>query len=135
MKYLLDTNACIEYLNNKKSPVAISLAAQSPDDVALCSVVKAELYFGAARCRSPETAFEKVSTFVSGFESFPFDDAAAQTSAVLRAKLAATGTPIGPYDVQIAAIAMARGLTLVTHNSREFARVEGLEWADWEKEA
>lgn len=85
MKYLLDTNACIEYLNNKKSPVAIRLAAQSPDDVALCSVVKAELYFGAARCRSPETAFEKVSTFVSGFESFPFDDTAAQTSAALRA--------------------------------------------------
>jgi len=49
--------------------------------------------------------------------------------------LAATGTPIGPYDVQIAAIAMARGLMLVTHNSREFARVEGLKWEDWEKEA
>ena len=66
------------------------------------------------------------------FVSLPFDDAAASVYAIIRAHLESAGTPIGPYDLQIAAIALANGLTLVTHNTREFSRVPGLLLEDWE---
>lgn len=132
MKYLLDTNVCIEYLNNRQSPIAARLARVAANDVALCAVVKAELFFGVARCRNPEAARAKMFEFMSEFVSFPFDDAAAETCGMLRTNLAAAGMPIGPYDLQIAAIALSRGLTLVTHNTREFARIDGLQWEDWE---
>jgi tRNA(fMet)-specific endonuclease VapC len=62
----------------------------------------------------------------------PFDDAAAVVYGEIRAALAQAGTPIGPNDLQIAAIALANDLTLVTHNTREFTRVQGLKLADWE---
>jgi len=68
------------------------------------------------------------------FESLPFDDAAAGKFGEIRATLARLGTPIGPYDLQIAAIAMVNGLTLVSHNTREFLRVTGLQLVDWEQE-
>jgi tRNA(fMet)-specific endonuclease VapC len=74
----------------------------------------------------------KMAEFLAGFVSIPFDDAAAEKAGALRAGLASSGTPTGPYDAQIAAIALSRGLTVVTHNTREFARVEGLRWEDWQ---
>mgnify|MGYP002781232803 FL=1 len=73
-------------------------------------------------------------TFLAQFVSLPFDDQAAAICGRIRGQLAAQGTPIGPYDVQIAAIAIAHQLILVTHNSREFSRVEDLPIEDWEVE-
>lgn len=64
--------------------------------------------------------------------SLPFDDAAAEICGEIRASLARQGTPIGPHDVQIAAIAIARGLILISHNTREFSRVDGLRLEDWQ---
>ena len=75
----------------------------------------------------------KLAEFLASFLSLPFDDRAAEACGALRSKLATAGTPIGPYDLQIAAIAPSRGLVLVTHNTKEFARVDGLKWEDWEK--
>lgn len=133
MKYLLDSNTCIHYLRyGAKSPVAAKLAAINPGDVALCSVVLGELLFGALRSSDPSRNTAQVRTFAGGFPSLPFEDNSAGRYAEIRADLAAKGTPIGPNDMLIAAIALAQGLTLVTHNTNEFRRVVGLSVEDWQ---
>ena len=133
MKYLLYTNTCVHFLRQgSNSPVAAHLAAANPGDVALCSVVVGELLFGALRSKDPAKSTLQVQTFAGGFPSLPFDDGAATEYARIRADLAAKGTPIGPNDLLIAAIALSQGLTLVTHNSAEFRRVVGLSLDDWQ---
>ena len=132
MIYLLDTNACIAYLNRPMSGVRRRLETLSPEDVAVCSVVKSELFYGARRSNNPERTLAVQQEFLNRFVSLPFDDNAAIIYSRIRAQLAALGTPIGPYDLQIAAIAMANNLILVTHNTREFNRIEGLQIEDWE---
>ena len=71
--------------------------------------------------------------FFDLFKVLPFDSQAAQKMAKIRARLAKKGTPIGPYDLQIAAIAIVNNLILVTHNTREFQRIEELQIEDWEE--
>jgi len=132
--YLLDTNVCIIYLNRRNSGVRQHLERLSPGDIAVCSVVKAELFYGAMRSSNPTRTLELQEAFLSQFVSLPFDDAAAHIFGRIRTQLAALGTPIGPYDLQIAAIALANHLVLVTHNVSEFGRVEGLQIEDWEAE-
>ena len=133
MKYLLDTNTCVQFLRHgAASPVAARLASVSPGDAVLCSVVVGELLFGALRSRDVARNLAQVRTFVSGLRSLAFDDRAAEEYAVVRADLAAKGTQIGPNDLLIAAIALANGLTLVTHNTAEFSRVVGLTLDDWQ---
>ncbi|QLE58402.1 type II toxin-antitoxin system VapC family toxin [Nostoc sp. TCL26-01] len=132
MIYLLDTNACIVYLNRPMSGVRRRLESLSPPDIAICSVVKAELFYGAKRSKNPEQTLALQSSFLNHFVSFTFDDVAATIFGIIRAELANLGTPIGPYDLQIASIAKAHNLILVTHNTREFSRVNGLQIEDWE---
>jgi tRNA(fMet)-specific endonuclease VapC len=86
----------------------------------------------ALRSTNPAANRAKVDGFVSPYLSLPFDDAAASVHAQIRHHLETTGTPIGPYDLQIAAIALVHGSTLVTHNTKEFSRVPGLLFEDWE---
>lgn len=132
MIHLLDTNTCIRYLNGESEQVRQRLASLSPGEVFLCSMVKAELLFGAAKSRSPERTWTPLERFFAAFGSLPFDDAAASTYATIRAGLEREGTPIGPNDLVIAATALANGAILVTHNLREFGRVTGLACEDWE---
>ena len=132
MTYLLDTNACIRYLNRRSVGVRRRLQALKPQDVAVCSVVKAELFYGAMRTNNPQKTLAKQQKFLSQFVSLPFDDRAAEVYGKIRAELAAKGTPIGPNDLMIAAIAIVHNVTLVTHNTREFSRVNGLRIEDWE---
>ena len=132
MNYLLDTNACISYLNNQRSPVRYQLERLEPTSVFVCSVVKAELYFGVMNSQHPRENREKLEAFLEQLGSLPFDDAAAVHYGNIRAKLSRAGKLIGPHDLQIAAIALSQGLTLVTHNTGEFSRVEGLVVEDWE---
>jgi tRNA(fMet)-specific endonuclease VapC len=133
VKYLLDTNTCVQFLRyGTASPVAAKLAAVNPGDVGLCSVVVAELLFGALRSQQTVKNLADVQAFTSSFHSLPFDDRAAAEYATVRADLTAKGTPIGPNDLMIAAIALANGLTLVTHNTVEFSRVVGLTLEDWQ---
>jgi tRNA(fMet)-specific endonuclease VapC len=133
VKFLLDTNTCVHFLRyGGKSPVSAHLAATSPGDAVLSSVVVGELLFGALRSRDVAKSLAEVRTFVAGFQSLPFDDQAAEHYASVRADLAAKGTPIGPNDLLIAATALARGLTVVTHNTSEFSRVAGLTLEDWQ---
>lgn len=132
MTYLLDTNTCIRYINGRSPGVIRRLQALQPADVAVCAPVKAELFYGAARSVNPQRSLAAQQAFLRPYASLPFDDAAAQEYGRIRADLAARGTPIGPNDLLIAAIAVAHGLTLVTHNTSEFSRVTGLAVEDWE---
>lgn len=133
MKYLLDTNTCVQYLRyGQASPVAGKLAGVNPGDVVLCSVVVGELLFGALRSQNAAKSLKDVNSFRKGFASLPLDDPAAEKYANLRTDLAAKGTPIGSNDMLIAAIALANGPTLMTHNTSEFSRIVGLSLEDWQ---
>lgn len=132
MIWLLDTDTCIRYLNPRPSPVQERMRSHQADQVVLCDVVRMELYFGAYKSQRPEHNLMVVERFFSQFVSLPFDRTAAKICGRVRAELASQGRPIGPYDAQIAAIALANGATLVTHNTREFLRVPGLLVEDWE---
>ncbi|MBW4552421.1 MAG: type II toxin-antitoxin system VapC family toxin [Aphanocapsa sp. GSE-SYN-MK-11-07L] len=134
MNYLLDTNVCIIYLKGRNLNLKQRLEAIPVQEIAVCSIVKAELYFGAMKSANPERNFALQQTFLAQFVSLPFDDLGAATFGVIRSQLEANGTPIGAYDLQIAAIALAHNLTLVTHNTREFGRVDELQIEDWEVE-
>lgn len=132
MTYSLDTDTCIEYLNNPGSHVGRHLGQHLPYEIVICSVVRAELWYGALRSRNPREAGATLRAFLSPLQSAPFDDEASVTYGEIRSQLADSGTPIGPNDLLIAAIAKTRRLTLVTHNTREFSRVRGLAVEDWE---
>jgi tRNA(fMet)-specific endonuclease VapC len=135
MNYLLDTNVCIIYLKGKNLNLKQRLEAIPVQEIAVCSIVKAELCFGAMKSANSERNFALQQTFLAQFISLPFDDLAATTFGVIRVQLETTGISIGAYDLQIAAIALANSLTLVTHNTREFKRVARLQVEDWEIEA
>ncbi|MFZ1754029.1 MAG: type II toxin-antitoxin system VapC family toxin [Caldilineaceae bacterium] len=122
------------HLNGRAPGVLQQLQALQPNDIVVCSVVKAELVYGAQRSHDPQRSLAVQRQFLLPYRSLPFDDAAADIAGLLRAQLAQVGTPIGPHDLQIAAIALAHGCTLVTHNTREFSRVPDLLLADWETE-
>jgi tRNA(fMet)-specific endonuclease VapC len=132
MRYLLDTNTCIRYINGTSKAVFENLDAQEEGDVVVCSVVKAELFYGAMRSQKPDKNLADQQVFLSLFTSLPFDDRAAEVYGRIRADLANKGTPIGGNDLMIAAIALVHALTLVTHNTGEFERVDGLNIVDWE---
>jgi tRNA(fMet)-specific endonuclease VapC len=134
MRYLLDTNACIGYLNGRSVGVLQRLQTLHPEDVVICSITKAELFYGARRSRNPEQVLAKQRLFLEAFQSLPFDDRAAEQYGEIRAVLARAGTPIGPNDLLIAAIALTHDVILVTHNTREFGRVPNLRFEDWESE-
>ena len=132
MLFLPDTNVWIHHLNETSSIVQTRLAAHSPSQIMMCDVVKAELYYGAFKSARRDANLEVLETLFSSFSSFSFDGEAARISGDIRADLARKGTPIGPYDLQIAAIALANNCTLVTHNTGEFSRIAGLKLEDWE---
>ncbi|NET59211.1 MAG: type II toxin-antitoxin system VapC family toxin [Symploca sp. SIO2E6] len=132
MRYLLDTNVCIKFLNGRPEQLRQRFLRTDRQDIAVCSVVKAELFYGAMRSNDPTSAWAIQRQFLEAFVSLPLDDLAALIAGRVRAQLANVGTPIGIHDLLIASIALANDLILVTHNTREFERVEGLEIEDWE---
>ncbi len=132
MRFLLDTNVCIRYLQGRLPVIRDAIHARQPQNMVICSVVRAELFYGAMKSQFPEETLLKQRNFIDRFPTLSFDDNAAIIFGQIRADLHRQGNPIGPYDLQIAAIALANNLTLVTHNSREFSRVNGLSLVDWE---
>jgi tRNA(fMet)-specific endonuclease VapC len=134
MKFLLDSNAWIGHLRQKAPTVTARLRQHPASDVVLCSVVLGELLYGAERSGVQHKAanLTLIAALRPQYVSLPFDDRAAEEYARIRAHLAAQGTMIGANDLLIAAIALANGLTLVTHNTSEFSRVPGLPLEDWQ---
>ena len=138
MMVLLDTNAVIAILNNRPPAVRdrLRVALSTETAIGISSVVVYELWYGVARSQRRSENAERLRVFLSGdIDVFAFDDEDAEKAGDLRAQLEAAGTPIGPYDLMIAAQAVRLGATLVTANVSEFARVSGLDWEDWTAEA
>ena len=131
MKYLLDTNICIGLLNNKDTVFITNLQKLSPNDVFLCSIVKAELVFGAKKSLHREKNEKKLKIFFDEFECLPFDDQSAESYGEIRSFLESSGNPVGNNDLLIAAIAIANDLILVTRNIREFSKIASLKITEW----
>jgi tRNA(fMet)-specific endonuclease VapC len=130
----LDTNAVIAVLNNPTSPVRtrIDAAIGLGRPLAISSIVLFELRYGAAKSARPERNSQRIVDFLSGpIEVLPFTPADAEEAGDIRAALERVGTPIGPYDILVAAQARRRDALLVTANEREFARVPRLKFEDW----
>ena len=132
MMYLPDTNAWIAYVNPGDSLMKSHFRAHQPADIAFCAVVKAELLYGAYRSARREDNLRLLVTLFRQFESLPFNDTAAETYGRVRTDLAMRGTPIGPNDLMIASMVLVHHLILVTHNTREFGCVAGLQLEDWQ---
>jgi tRNA(fMet)-specific endonuclease VapC len=135
VSYLLDTNSFVEHMRHgAASNVTQRLLNAPPGSIHLCSVVVAELIYGAIRSGHTKEAANRslIAGIQARFGSLPFDDAAAEEYGSIRAHLASVGTPIGPNDLMIAAITLANKLTLVTANTAEFGRVPGLHLENWQ---
>ncbi|MBO0350478.1 type II toxin-antitoxin system VapC family toxin [Phormidium pseudopriestleyi FRX01] len=132
MSYLLDTNVWARYLNGRSPAIRQKFREVDLTQVFICSIVKSELAYGAFKSRNPDLTYRKQNDFITLFVSLPFDDVSALIFGRLKAQLELTGEMIGIKDLQIAAIALANNLTLVTHNTAEFGRVAGLKIQDWE---
>jgi tRNA(fMet)-specific endonuclease VapC len=130
LQYLLDTDTCVDLLRGARTVVE-KLETLTPDDCGISAITSFEIFAGAARARDPRRETEKVHKLVDVVEELPFDTDAARRAGALRSELEEAGTPIGPYDLLIAAHALALDLALVTANSGEFGRVAGLRLENW----
>lgn len=130
VRYLLDTNICIYVINHRPAAVLARFLAHEIDGLGISAITASELYWGVCKSGSVrnQTALDR---FLSPLAVLDYDQAAARKYGELRAYLDKQGTPIGPLDQQIAAHALALGLTLVTNNLREFERVPGLVVENW----
>jgi len=131
MRFLLDTNACVDYLTGRYPRVVARVQGSSPEDLCLTSVVVAELRYGADRSARRRTNHARIDALLDEIECLAFDLPAAATYGRVRARLEAAGTPIGPNDMLIAAHALSRGLSVVTDNVGEFGRVKSLKVENW----
>jgi len=134
LRYLLDTNACIALINGKPHTVRerFARAAESGDTVATSTVVVFELWYGVAKSARQEANEGKLSAFLAGpVDLLDFEEEDAHLAGTIRAGLERAGTPIGAYDLLIAAQGLRLGATVITANSSEFSRVPSLSWEDW----
>ena len=132
--YLLDTNACIALINGTEINVRrrFKRAVARESVILLSSIVAFELWYGAAKSQRKDSNTQRLETFLGGpLEWALFDEDDARAAGTVRAELETVGRPIGAYDVLLAGQARRRGATLVTSNTKEFARVQGLKWEDW----
>ena len=130
MKYVLDTNTLIYFFKGVGN-VKNRLLSVPPSEIVLPAIVLFELELGIAKSSSPRKRISQLKDFTALVNVIPFGPAEAKAAAQIRAKLEKKGIPIGPYDVLIAACAKANNLILVTHNLKEFKRIEGLRVEDW----
>jgi tRNA(fMet)-specific endonuclease VapC len=128
--YLLDTDILIELLRGRGRPAAARFR-ESEGRIAVSTVSVMELEYGVERSRDRERNRIAVNSLLSRLDVLAFDAAAAENAGRLRSELAAAGMPMGPYDVLIAGHARSRGLSVLTHNLRQFGRVPGLRAEDW----
>ncbi len=130
MKYLLDTNTCIYYLNASHPKVVEHILRLGPAPLAVSSLTVAELYFGAARSARPEANRRRVAIFASELANLSFDSECAAHFGRVKAAAVESGRPVPDFDLAIAATALAQGRTVVT-NDRHFALISGLALENW----
>jgi tRNA(fMet)-specific endonuclease VapC len=127
---LLDTNICIHIINARPVEVLQRFRQYRMGEIGVCSVVAAELAYGVAKSGSRRNR-EALEMFMAPLIILPFDEASIWVYGDLRAELERRGTPIGSLDTMIAAHALSQQAPLVTNNTREFARVPGLQLQNW----
>jgi tRNA(fMet)-specific endonuclease VapC len=133
MKYLLDTNVCVDYLNGRHPAVTRAIQQCSPDDLCVSSIAVAELRYGAEKSVQRQRNHARLDVFLAEIPCVDFDRNAASVYGRVRAALEKRGALIGPYDLQIAAHALALGLVLVSDNVREYRRVRALKVENWRR--
>jgi tRNA(fMet)-specific endonuclease VapC len=129
MRFMLDTNVMIGLLNRSSSKLESRVRLHPASEIGISAIVAHELYFGAYESQRVVENLERLGMI--RLETVALDREDAVAAGKIRAALAKAGTPIGPFDVLIAGQALARGLTLITNNMREFQRIEGLKVEDW----
>jgi len=127
---LLDANVCIDVLRGRADVIA-RLTDHGPAGLFLCTVVKAELAYGARLASEPARAAALVDAFCEPFQSLPFDDVCIEAYGHLRAHQRASGTTIGADHLTIASIALTHGLGLVSDDRAAFAQVPGITVVSW----
>jgi tRNA(fMet)-specific endonuclease VapC len=131
VRWLLDTSVCVPLVNGTDRALAKRVLRSDPRTLVLCSVVKAELHFGARHSTRVAENVDRLERFCAAFQSLPFDDDAAEQYGQIRSSLQRAGNPIGANDLMIASTALATSSTLVTRNVKEFTRVPGLAVERW----
>ena len=129
--YLLDTNICIYLIKKKHIDLITTVMSKDPFELALSAVTVAELEFGVAKSLYPQKNRDILLEFLSPFQIVPFDEKDCENFGFIRAYLNKKGTPIGPYDLQIAAQCISRNYCLITNNIKEFERVPELKIENW----
>jgi tRNA(fMet)-specific endonuclease VapC len=131
MRYLLDTDTCIYIAKDKPPQVLARLTRLREGDVGMSVITYAELSYGASKSRQVEANWKRIDRLASLVPVLPLGAGAARHYGALRYHLERRGSPIGAHDLLIAAHALDLNLTLVTNNTREFTRVEGLRIENW----
>lgn len=129
MKYFLDTNIIVYAVKGMFPKIRKHFERIPATSIVVPSIVCAELEYGARRSKDYAKTKALYDAFLREFLIVPFDKTAAKAYGKIRHQLEGLGEPIGPNDLVIAATAM--GGCLVTHDVREFSRIEGLRIEDW----
>jgi tRNA(fMet)-specific endonuclease VapC len=129
--YLLDTNICIYLIKRKPMSLWDRFRALAVGEIGVSSITVAELQYGVEKSHSAQRNQQALDEFLLPLVVFPFEQEAANVYGRLRRDLEAFGTPIGAYDMLIAAHALSLGAVLVTNNQREFARIRSLHIENW----
>ena len=133
MRYMLDTNICIYAIKNKPEQVFLRLQAHDPSELCISSVTYAELVHGVEKSQAVEKNRLALTLLLTNIEIISFDSLAAESYGKIRASLERKGIPIGPLDMMIAGHAKSLDYTVVTNNTKEFERVDGLKLENWAK--
>jgi tRNA(fMet)-specific endonuclease VapC len=131
MKYLLDTNICLYLIKKKPADVLVKFRGIPLGEIGVSAITVAELEYGVEKSRYLERNRPALDLFLAPLEIVAFDQAAARQAGIIRTALEKAGTPIGAYDILIAGHAKSLEVTLVTHNLKEFKRIESLKIENW----
>ncbi len=131
MMYMLDTNICIYIIKQKPKSVIDKFKKMKNANICISSITYSELLYGVEKSSNIAKNLLALTMFLSNIEILSYDESASIDYGTIRAKLEKQGKIIGPLDMLIAAHAKSLNITLVSNNSKEFERVEGLRLENW----